>query len=357
MGKLKIIVFIDAGHGGKDPGAVYKKLIEKEIVLVIAKKCKNVLQQYDIEVVMSREIDKFVELSERAKMANNVKAIYFVSIHCNAGGGDRGEVIHSIYRGKGLELSNKIAAELKAIGQTSVKEYDKKGTGGTDYYAVIRETNMDAAIVECAFLDNEIDNKIIDTIKEQEAFGVAIAKGILAQLGIKYKGDTNTINKPKPSKPSTSNPKPSTWDDSVRGKIGVVTGTGVNVRLDGNMNGKILGTVNKGQKLTLFRLEGDWYHCYSIYNGHNRCYVHKDYIKVQATVIQEGAAYCTVKVLNVRNGASTDYSIQGELNLNEKVTIVGRAGNWHQVRYYNAPAKCNKVGWVSSAYLRITKDI
>ncbi|WP_425544803.1 SH3 domain-containing protein [Clostridium subterminale] len=59
----------------------------------------------------------------------------------------------------------------------------------------------------------------------------------------------------------------------------------------------------------------------------------------------------------VRNGASTDHSIQGELNFNEKITIIGKAGNWRQARYYNAPAKCNKVGWVSSAYLRITKDI
>lgn len=349
------IVCLDAGHGGSDPGASYGKLIEKQIVLIATLTCRNVLVEHGVQVVLTRNTDVYVGLSQRAQIANNAKANYFVSIHCNAGGGDRGEVINSIYRGKGLELSNKIAAEMKAIGQDTVKQYDKKGDGGTDYYAVIRETNMDAVIVECAFLDNEIDNKIIATAKEQEAFGVAIAKGILAQLGIPYKG--TAPQKPKPSKPSISNQKPSIWDDSVRGKIGVVTGTGVNVRLDGNMNGKILGTVNKGQKLTLFRLEGDWYHCYSIYNGYNRCYVHKDYIKVQTTVIQEGTAYCTVKVLNVRNGASTDYGIQGELNLNEKVAIVGRAGNWRQVRYYNAPAKCNKVGWVSSAYLRIIKDI
>ncbi len=353
----KYIVCLDAGHGGSDPGASYGKLIEKDIVLITTLSCRNVLTEHGVQVIMTRTTDTYVGLSQRAQIANLAKAIYFVSIHCNAGKGDRGEVISSIYRGKGLSLSNNIAREMKAIGQDTVKEYSKKGSGGTDYYAVIRETNMDAAIVECAFLDNEIDNKIIDTVKEQEAFGVAIAKGILAQLGIKYKGDTNTINKPKPSKPSTSNPKPSTWDDSVKGKIGVVTGTGVNVRLDGNMKGKILGTVNKGQKFTLYRLEGDWYHCYSIYNGYNRCYVHKDYIKVQSTVIQEGVGYCTVKSLNVRNGASTDYKIQGELNLNEKVTIVGKAGNWRQVRYYNAPAKCNKVGWVSSAYLRIIKDI
>jgi len=79
---------------------------------------------------------------------------------------------------------------MKAIGQDTVKQYYKKGEGGTDYYAVIRETNMDAVIVECAFLDNEIDNKIIDNIEEQELFGIAIAKGILAQLEISYNGES-----------------------------------------------------------------------------------------------------------------------------------------------------------------------
>ncbi len=346
-------VCLDAGHGGSDPGASYGKLIEKQIVLIATLSCRNVLTEHGVQVVLTRSTDTYVGLSRRAQIANKAKAIYFVSIHCNAGKGDRGEVISSIYRGKGLELSNNIAREMKAIGQDVVKEYTKKGSGGTDYYAVIRETNMDAVIVECAFLDNEEDSKIIDTIAEQEAYGVAIAKGILAQLGIKYKG--KTPSKPKPEQKPTEKPK--TWDNSIKGKIGVITGTSVNVRLDGNMKGKILGTVNKGQKFTLYRLEGDWYHCYSIYNGYNRCYVHKDYIKVQTTVIQEGTAYCTVKSLNVRNGASTDYGIQGELNLMEKVAIVGKAGSWRQVRYYNAPAKCNKVGWVSSAYLRITKDI
>ncbi|HAK42772.1 MAG TPA: hypothetical protein DCM59_08835 [Clostridium sp.] len=189
------IVCLDPGHGGSDPGAAYGNLIEKDIVLVAALTCRNVLAEHGVQVVLTRTTDTYVGLSQRAQIANNAKANYFVSIHCNAGGGDRGEVINSIYRGKGLELSNKIAAEMKAIGQDIVKQYDKKGDGGTDYYAVIRETNMDAVIVECAFLDNEIDNKIIDTIEEQELFGIAIAKGILAQLGISHNGES-TKSKP-----------------------------------------------------------------------------------------------------------------------------------------------------------------
>jgi len=198
------IVCLDAGHGGSDPGASYGNLIEKNIVLVAALTCRNVLKEHGVQVILTRTTDTYVGLSQRAQIANNARANYFVSIHCNAGGGDRGEVISSIYRGKGLELSNKIAAEMKAIGQDTVKQYDKKGDGGTDYYAVIRETNMDAVIVECAFLDNTTDNQIIDTIAEQEAFGVAIAKGILAQLGM-----TTEVSKPTPEPIPTPPPAPS----------------------------------------------------------------------------------------------------------------------------------------------------
>ncbi len=183
-------VTIDPGHGGSDPGTSYGNLIEKIIVLVVALKCRDELIRHGVEVQMTRTTDKYVELSQRAIMANSFGANYFVSIHCNAGGGDRGEVINSIYRGKGLELSNKISEQMKAIGQGAVKQYDKVGDNNKDYYAVIRESAMDAVIVECAFLDNVVDNKIIDTLAEQQAFGVAIAKGILAQLGILYKEET-----------------------------------------------------------------------------------------------------------------------------------------------------------------------
>ncbi|MEG0612661.1 MAG: N-acetylmuramoyl-L-alanine amidase [Clostridium sp.] len=193
-------VTLDLGHGGNDSGAFYKNLIEKDIVLIVGKECEKVLLEHNVNVQMTRTSDVYVGLTERTNMANLNNSQYFVSIHCNAGGGDRGEVIHSIYSGKGVELSSNIAAELKVIGQNIVKEYDKKGDYGTDYYAVIRQTNMDSVIVECAFLDNEIDNIIIDTIEEQKMFGLAIAKGILKQLGITYKMYSSTLTNPiKPS--------------------------------------------------------------------------------------------------------------------------------------------------------------
>ncbi|MEG1254443.1 N-acetylmuramoyl-L-alanine amidase [Clostridium sp.] len=180
-------ITLDPGHGGADPGAVYGNLIEKNIVLVIAQMCGEELSRHGVEVQMTRITDKYLGLSERARMANNNESDYFVSIHCNIGGGDRGEVIYSIYNGKGLELTNKISSEMMKIGQRAVKTYNKMGSRGEDYFAVIRETKMDAIIIGCAFLDNENNNIIINSMEKQKNFGTAIAKAILAQLEITYK--------------------------------------------------------------------------------------------------------------------------------------------------------------------------
>lgn len=78
-------IVIDAGHGGKDPGAVgYKKYREKAVVIQIAKKLKAILKSRGYKVYMTRDSDRFVKLSKRTKYANKKSADIFVSIHANA---------------------------------------------------------------------------------------------------------------------------------------------------------------------------------------------------------------------------------------------------------------------------------
>ena len=77
-------VFLDAGHGGHDPGALGNDLREKDINLSVALKVGNILINHSVNVNYSRTTDVFVELAERARKANNYNADIFVSLHCNA---------------------------------------------------------------------------------------------------------------------------------------------------------------------------------------------------------------------------------------------------------------------------------
>lgn len=85
--KIRSVV-IDAGHGGKDPGTVGKRSREKDVVLSLALQVGKYIEENlpDVEVIYTRKSDVFIELKERANIANRNKADLFVSIHCNASG-------------------------------------------------------------------------------------------------------------------------------------------------------------------------------------------------------------------------------------------------------------------------------
>ena len=86
LDRNKIIV-IDAGHGGKDPGAIgYRKYREKDVVLRIARYLKNILRSRGYKVYMTRDSDHFIKLRNRTKYANQRNADIFISIHANAVG-------------------------------------------------------------------------------------------------------------------------------------------------------------------------------------------------------------------------------------------------------------------------------
>lgn len=189
-------VFLDPGHGGQDSGAYAKGICEKVINLIVALEVKRLLGLNGVEVAMSRTTDTSVSLNERCRMANAWGANYFISIHHNAGGGIGYDVIHSIYKGKGQELANKVAEEFRVIGQkpNGVGVYSKQGSNG-DYYAVIRETSMSAIITEYCFLDSS-DYYKVDSQDKLMNEAKAIAKAICRQLGLVFK---DTVEQPTPS--------------------------------------------------------------------------------------------------------------------------------------------------------------
>lgn len=189
-------IWLDAGHGGKDPGACANGLKEKDINLVATLECKRILEFHGVTVGMTRDSDVFYTLTERCKMANDFKADRFVSIHSNAGGGDGAEAIHSIFYGNGTEMAKSIVAAIKEYTPQNLRNkstYSKaNSTGKSDYYTVIKNTNMSACIVEMAFIDNKEDIEILDTEEEQKSFGKAIAYGILNHLKIAIKNESVT---------------------------------------------------------------------------------------------------------------------------------------------------------------------
>ena len=88
-------VVIDAGHGGKDPGALGKNSREKDIVLSVALKAGKYIQENhsDVEVIYTRTTDEFIELHKRAQIANESGADLFISIHCNANKSREAQVV------------------------------------------------------------------------------------------------------------------------------------------------------------------------------------------------------------------------------------------------------------------------
>jgi N-acetylmuramoyl-L-alanine amidase len=164
-------IFLDAGHGGKDSGAVGNGLKEKDLTLTIVKKIGAMLGEYEgVEVLYSRTDDRFLELSERAALANNAKADYFNSIHINATPSGTGyeSFIHTNASSQSVAYQNVIHAEvLKAIGK--VKDRGKKRAN----HAVTRLSHMPAILTENLFIDNAVDGALL----KQDSFLDLIAKG------------------------------------------------------------------------------------------------------------------------------------------------------------------------------------
>ncbi|SNT42221.1 N-acetylmuramoyl-L-alanine amidase [Bacillus sp. OK838] len=162
-------IFIDAGHGGTDPGAVGNGLREKDLTLQIGTRIRGILGGYkDVYTKMSRTGDTFPSLSGRTKAANEWGADIFLSIHINAGGGIGYE--DYIYPGVGTPTTayqNNIHAEIMKL--INMKDRGKK----TANFHVLRETNMPAILTENGFIDNASDAAQL----KQNAFIEALAQG------------------------------------------------------------------------------------------------------------------------------------------------------------------------------------
>lgn len=187
-------VRIDAGHGGKDPGAVGNGLQEKNIALTVSLGVKDRLEaEYeDVQVSMSRSTDVFLELSERTNAANKAGADLLVSIHCNAGGGAGGfetfRYTSASASTRSLQnvLHTEIMAALKPFGVID------RGQKAKNLH-MCRESKMPAVLTENLFIDAATDAAKLKRHEVIEALIEGHVKGIAKYLGLKKKEGALTV--------------------------------------------------------------------------------------------------------------------------------------------------------------------
>ena len=192
---MTIKIMLDPGHGGKDPGAVGNGLKEKVLTLDIARRIRNILQnEYTgVEVRMTRESDTYLELSDRARMANAWGADFFLSIHINAGGGTGWESFrYSAASSRTVAYQNVIHPEV--IRAAGVTDRGKKMAN----FAVLRETKMPALLTENLFIDNQRDAVLLKNPAFREKLARGHVVGLEKSFGLKKKTEPDPQPKPQP---------------------------------------------------------------------------------------------------------------------------------------------------------------
>ena len=181
-----IKVFIDAGHGDTDPGAVGNGLKEKNIVLNIATKLGALLNGREISIKYSRTNDTYLSLEDRARLANAWGADLFVSIHANSATSSvRGTECYT------HPTANTATKTLSAnISRSIASKFGIPNRGHKEAnFAVLRLSNMPAILVETAFISNSSDANLLNT--RQDDFANAIFNEILNYFNMSI--STSTI--------------------------------------------------------------------------------------------------------------------------------------------------------------------
>ena len=248
-------VFIDAGHGGTDPGALGYGYRESDLNLQVAKKVESKLKSKGIDVKMSRSSDIFYSLSERAEMANDYGADAFVSIHQNSAKDKSANGIETYYNRNKEEdkpLSNDIQTQV--ISQTGA---NNRGVKNAEFTVLVK-SKMISALVECGFITNESEVKKLSNPSYQDKLATGIADGIEEYLKSNVIIEESQI--------------------TVIGKV--VNADILNVRKGPSISFDIIGTLSGGDQVKIIGESNGWYKIE--YNG-TYGYVSESYIELDYT--------------------------------------------------------------------------
>jgi len=221
------VVVIDAGHGGKDPGAIGKRTQEKFVTMSVARKLGDLITSSmpGVKVIYTRDKDEFIELHERAAIANRNKADLFISIHCNANknktlrgaetyvmglhrseanlevakfenasilmeadydhiyegfdpNSDESYITFSLFQNSNLDMSTQLAAEVQEQMEDRVGMNDR-GVRQAGFLVLYR-TTMPSILVEIGYLSNPVEEDFLISSKGQDYIVSAIVKALKA---------------------------------------------------------------------------------------------------------------------------------------------------------------------------------
>ncbi|MBF2065210.1 MAG: N-acetylmuramoyl-L-alanine amidase [Calothrix sp. C42_A2020_038] len=175
----RLVVIIDPGHGGKDPGALgIGGIKEKDIILPISIRVAQILQQNGVQAVMTRNSDYFVTLQGRVDMAQQVNADVFVSIHANSAGAGRPDVngLETYYYDSGLELARTVHSSI--LQSLNIRD---RGVRRARFF-VLRKSSMPSILVETGYVTGQQDIAQLTTPQFQVQMADAIARGVLQYL-------------------------------------------------------------------------------------------------------------------------------------------------------------------------------
>ena len=184
--KEEVLIVIDPGHGGEDPGKVgVNDALEKDINLKIAEKLRDLLEEESIQIVMTREDDfvpesKNEDLKKRVELINEVNPDIVVCIHQNSFTDPSVAGPQVFYHGSS-EISKKIAQTLQEE-LWLIDEENKRQIKGNESYYMLSQTEVPTVIVECGFLSNLEDAEKLVTDDYQEQIAQAICSGIIKWL-------------------------------------------------------------------------------------------------------------------------------------------------------------------------------
>ncbi len=171
-------IVVDAGHGGQDPGAVFEGRQEKDDNLRLALAVGEALENNGQDVVFTRTEDVYQTPLQKARIANEEGADYFISIHRNSSPmpNQYNGVETLVYDDSGIksEIAQNINSELEQVGFRNIGVKERPGL------VVLRRTNMPAVLVEAGFINSEVDNRLFD--ENFDAMAQGIANGLMQAI-------------------------------------------------------------------------------------------------------------------------------------------------------------------------------